>query len=324
MAVDPVPWAINGSQLDTFVMREFASAATRNSQGIALPGDLKTVATGSPSGQVSVNDGSVVIRNAQSPGESYIGRVASDTLVSISPTSGSGRSDLLMGRIRDPDFSPWGPATSWGGTLLLGPYFDLFVQPGVSGATTKASQVVAYSAVAIARIDIPSSTTNITNAMIVDLRVLAQPRTGFASVLQQGPSPEDYLTLAETSYVNWPLNSIGVTVPEWATNCMCEITLNMVMTTGNAYADTRINFGGLLSTSVPYDHNAPPSNVNGDIYNGIPHIIFGDFDVTSLQGQTVIVKPEAKRAFTGSAVDNMSSNVRQQVKFDLRFVERII
>lgn len=305
-------------------MREFASAATRNSQGICLPGDAKVTATGSPSGQVSVAPGGLIIRNFQSPGESYVARIPSATLVNIAPTSGSGRSDLLIGRIRDPDFSPWGPATGWGGTLLFGPYFDLFVVSGVSNVTTKASQVVAYSGVELARIDIPPSTTNITNAMIVPLRALAQPRTGFAAALQSGPTPEDFLTLAETSYVNWPLNSVGVTVPDWATNCMCEITLNQVMTNGNAYADTRINFGGLFSTSVAYDHNQPPSAVNGDVFSGLLHTIYGDIDVTSLQGQTVTVKPEAKRAFTGIALDNMSVNAKQQVKFDFRFVERTV
>lgn len=322
MAFNGVPWAITGSQLDTFVMREFANISTRDSEGIHLPGGGKVTALGSPSGNVNIAAGGILLRSFQAPGQSYVGRITSDTVLPIPATSGSSRSDLIIATIRDPDFSPWTAYTD-PNQIKFGPYFYPERIVG-TGSTVRASQVVSYTAYALARLDIPSGTTNITNSMIVDLRFLAQPRIGFAQALQYGPGTDDFLLLTDTSYRTWPTNTLSVTVPTWATHCLAEITLNSAMTTGNAYADTRINFGGLFGTSVPYDHNQPPSGVAGDDRSGVPHTIFADLDVRSLQGQTVVVKPEAKRAFTGIATNTLWVDSRQQVKFDLRFVERAV
>jgi hypothetical protein len=324
MAFDPVPWAITGSQLDTFVMRELANFATRGSEGIQLPGDLKVTASGT---NVSIDTGGVCILNRQAAGQSYIGRVASPTLVPI-PANGTGAtvSHLIVATIRDNDFSPWQP---WPGgtpqnTILYGPYFYP-ERLSASLSTTKASQLVSYSAYALARVDMPAGTSTVLAGYITDLRNLAQPRIGFAQAVQSGPATEDFLALSETTYRTWPnTNTLGVTVPTWATHCVGQISLNSVMTTGNAYADTRINLGGLFGTAVPYDHNAPPSGVNGDIYNGVPHTVFADIDVRSLQGQTVTCSVQARRAFTATATAPMSVNSKQQVAFDLRFVERTV
>jgi hypothetical protein len=325
MAVDPVPAFIAGSQVDGYVLREMVSMATRGSQGIQLPTDMKVTATGSPSGGVNVAAGSGVLRNAQAAGQSYVGRVASTTFVPISPTSGSPRSDLIVVYVKDPDFSPWTPYTL-PNDILFGPYFYADKISGVSGATTAAAQVVSYSAYELARIDIPSSTTNITNAMIHDLRQLAQPRIGFARAVQAGPT-SDNLLITDTSFRNFPTASLALTIPVWATHMVGSIRLLQVQSDGASDFNAQIRVdngaGGVVtSTVVNFDYNGNVGTPVGFV-EGIPFEIFGDMNVSSLAGQTVTVSPRAARTFT-SNTGNIWYNNRQQIVYDFQFTERVL
>lgn len=320
MAFDPVPWAISGSQLDTYVMRQFANMATSDAEGVHLPGGGKVTALGSPSGNVNVSAGGLIIRNAQAAGQSYAGRIGSDTIVPVPPTSGSSRSDLIVATIRDPDFSPWQAYTD-PNQILFGPYF-FPERLAASSGTTRAGQIVTYSAYALARIDIPAGTTNILNSMITDLRALAQPRLGFAQGVQVGPGAQENVLLTDTTWKNWPSNSLAVTVPPWATNCLTEILLNQVQADGPSDFQGRVNLGGLTGAAVDFDYNGNPGSPAGFV-EGIPLSIFADLDVRSLQGQTVVVRPQVQRTFTQNT-GSVWFNNRQQVKFDLRFVERAV
>lgn len=326
MAVNPVPWAITGSALDTFVMRQFANFATRDAEGIQLPGDCKVTATGIPSGNVNIAAGGLLIRNAQAAaagdGQSYVGRITSDTLHPVPPTGGSARSDLIMMTIKDPDFSPWSP---WPiGTdpnvIQYGPYFYP-ERLAVAGGTTKAAQVVAYSAYALARLDLPPGTTNVTNAMIADLRGLAQPRVGFARAVQPGPGVQDNLLLADTSYNTFPANTLALTIPTWATNCVANISLNNVKVQGAADFESRVNLGGLTGPAVPFDYLG--NGISSTFVEGIPFTVSADLDVRSLQGQTVVAQVQSRRTFTSND-GAIWVDKRQQVVYDLMFVERAI
>jgi hypothetical protein len=325
VALDPVPWAISGSQLDTYVMREFAFMALQGARGVALTGHGKVTALGSPSGNVNVAAGGITTPNVQSTrGEQYVGQIASDTVLPIPPTSGSGRSDLIIATFIDPDYAPWQPSGSPGApntSTLFGPYFIPERIPCTS-TTTKASQVVSYSAVELARIDIPASTTNITNAMITDLRKLARPRVAFAQGVQQGPGSQENVLVTDTTYKTFPSNTLAVTVPDWATNCLTEVKLENILADGSGDLLMRLNFGGLFSTDVAFDYNAPagtPSNWT----EGVPMSVFGDVDVRSLQGQTVVLGTQAKRTFTGNT-GALYVRSTERVKFDLRFYEKAI
>lgn len=327
MSFDPVPWAISGSQLDTYVMREMAHFATRGAIGIQLPAHGKVTATGTPSGNVNIAAGGLVIPNVQAAaigrGESYVGRIASDTLVAVSPTSGAGRSDLIIATIQDPDFSPWNPYTL-PNDIKFGPYFYPQRVSGVSPSTTQASQVISYSAYALARIDIPPNTTNITNAMIVDLRALAQPRTGFAMAAHIGPASTDYLTTAQTAWRNWPTDGLSVALPPWATHCMASIRLNQVQASGAGNFNSAVNIGGIRGISTNFDYNgALPTVVPGAV-EGIPMEIFADIDIRSIAGSTVTITPEAQRTFATTALGQLWMDARQQIIYDLRFVERAV
>lgn len=320
MAVDPVPGFIGGSQVDAYVLREFVNMATRDSEGVQLPTAGKVTATSVPSGSVDIAAGGLVVRNRQAPGQSYVGRIASSTNQAVTPAGGAGKSVLITMTVRDPDFSPWQAYTD-PNQILFGPYFYPEVL-ACSNSTVSASQVVTYSTYAVARIDMPPNTTNITNAMITDLRQLAQPRNGFARAVQQGPGTTDNLTLAQTSWRTWPTNSLGVTVPTWATHMVGSIRLLQVQSDGASDFQARINIGGLTGNGTNFDYNGNAGTSVGFV-EGIAFEIFADINVTSLQGQTVVVQPQAQRTFTANT-GNIWFNARQQVVFDLMFAERTL
>jgi hypothetical protein len=317
MSFEGVPWAIGGgaSHSDE-LLRVACNAWTRDAEGIVLPGDMKVTALGTPGTAVQIAGGAVIVRNTQAAGQSYIGRAGSVTQISPASTGvGVTRSDLIIVRVKDPDFSPWSPP----GDLANGPYFEPFIQAGVgAGVTTAAGAGITYAAVALARITIPPSTTVFTNGMITDLRVLAQPRIGFAYDVQAGASPADYILISETSYVDWPLNSLQVPVPRWATHA--QVTASMsVSAEGPCNANVRCNLGGATGPVYAFDYN-------GALLNGaelLPFSTYGEFNVTGVQGTTVTLKTQAQRVNVG-ATGNVGIGPQQQVVYDVRFSERII
>jgi hypothetical protein len=238
VSFDPVPIAIgNGAVLQDDVFRVFANAATRDSEGVVLPGQFKTTALGSPGAAVSIAPGGLVVRNAQKTGESYIGRAQTATQVSISPNNGgSTRRDLVLARIIDPDYSPWQPSGTPGApntSVPNGPYFEPYVLSGVGAVTSAAQAGITYSAVALARVDMPAGAQTVQSGYITDLRQLAQPRIGFAYDVQTVASSQQLL-VTDTTAKDWPLNSLQVYVPRWATHAQVGITLLTVGTDGNA------------------------------------------------------------------------------------------
>lgn len=318
MSFDPVPWAVSGSQLDAYVMRALANIATRDSQGIQLPGNCKVTATASPSNQITIAQGGTVIRNRSVSGQTYVGHVASDTLVPVAPTGGLARSDLVIATIRDGDFSPWMPYTD-PNAILFGPYFYPEIISGVSGSTTLASTVVSYSALELARIDLPPGTTNITNAMITDLRSLSQARYAPAYDVQAVTSTQSILT-TDTTFKDWPTNNLVVKVPTWATHAQTVITINGIRADDDGRANVRVNFGGITGPSSLFDF-VRPEWCND--YVSLLFQAYSEVNVQSLQGQSVIVKPQGQRG-SPVGVGHINVDNRQQVQFDVQFSERVV
>jgi hypothetical protein len=327
MAVDPVPLNIGQGAVhtdDTF--RVGWNAATRDSQGVILPGQMKVTALGTPGAAVSVAAGGVVIRNAQSSGQSYIGRGSTATQVSIAPNNGgSVRRDLVMARIIDPDFSPWQPSGSPGApntSVANGPYFQLYVESGVASGTIRASQVVSYAAVELARIDMPAGAQTVLGSYIVDLRELAQPRNGFAYDVQAPPTASDFITTAETSWTDWPVVSLQVKVPRWATHAQVAIRYAGIAVDGAGDVDTRVNMAGVGGPATHFDYNGNAGTGAGFV-EILPWMAYGEFVVTAVQDSTVTVKPQGMRVFPANA-GNIWVDGRQLIEFDVKFSERVV
>lgn len=209
MALDNVPWFIGGgAEHGPEVSRMLAYAATSGAEGIVSPADLKVVALPTPGASVRVMPGGGVALNRY-PGatnQSYTIRNATATDVSVPATGSSGGAvRYLILRVDDPQYGGQVPANR-----LTGPYVRFDLVNSVAN--------LAYPYVLLARIDQPANTATITQAMITDLREVANPRTGRVLRMLRG-TPSADLTTQLPSYQNWPITTPPtIEVPSWATH----------------------------------------------------------------------------------------------------------
>lgn len=254
MTWDPVPWFIGGgAEHSPEVVRLMAYAATRGAEGIVGVADCKVSALGAPGGGFTVDPGAVVIANRSGGGtqQSYVARMATgETVMGIAPSGAQARSDLVVVRIKDPQYSPWqAPADR-----RIGPYLETFIISGVSASTTSAAALnLGYSAVALARIDLPANTSSVTNAMIKDLRKVANPRNQRdVEVLMPTGSQSSGGTNAWVAAANFPA---VLDVPDYATTALAVVTVSGFLCYGAAdvVGQIRLNFLGQASENVAVD-----------------------------------------------------------------------
>lgn len=255
MPLDSVPWFVGGgAQHSPEVARTLAYAATGGKQGIVSPSDLKVTATAVPGGTVQVSVGAAVIpsRNSTGANQSYIARMNTADTAAIAATSSSGgRSDLVVIQIEDPFVSgePWQDPSD----PTVGPYVFTRVISNVPAGTTDLNDVSGYggrTAITLARIDIPASTGTITNAMITDLRDLANPRSE-RQIVSRTPS-DYYVTFATGVWKPFPNDVIsGLVVPKWATHAVVRAETTMRYISGNAYG----KFQGFMGPAGQQDNS---------------------------------------------------------------------
>ncbi|MFJ2279218.1 hypothetical protein ACIOEZ_34280 [Streptomyces sp. NPDC087866] len=246
MTLNPVPIATTGATHTAQQFRMMIRDLARNNQGITTGLDLKVTALGTPGAGVQISAGSAVIAGAVSPIQGHYSayNIGPDT-VSISAAGGTPRSDMLVLRVEDPDYE---------GTRdpAVDPIVFWEVVPNVgSSATTVPS---GYSAIPLARIDIPASTGTITNAMIKDLRKVANPRR------ERVPYPY-YVTgsLTEISGTTaiWKffpeLTLATVPVPAWAAKAQVIFSVNgLRLSTGNVFGAFRFALGPIEAVQSVY------------------------------------------------------------------------
>lgn len=227
MTFNPVPWAVKGGDHSERVLRRFANIATRDAEGVALPGDLKVSALDVSGAGVQIAGGGMVIRNRSiaSGGESYIGTNEGPHLVGVANTGSSPRTDLVIARVKDPneDSGIGAPADP-----MYGPFLFAEVITGVDPSITRVQDVpllAGLSAITLARITQPAGSGAVTNAMITDLRKLNLARNHVLTPMT-GPAPGQRLDSAGGA--RWPAEVEQVDVPEWATHVTITAHLNSV------------------------------------------------------------------------------------------------
>lgn len=267
-------WAIQGAKSGARMARLQLQSATRGGQGIVESTDLEVRATTIPGGSVTAAAGGcVVLGREQGFQGSYYGyNVGLDT-VSIAPTgSGGGRSDLVIARVEDPTVE--GPNV-WDHALSDQLIYTRVLQ-GVSSTATDIPAGMTYSAIPLARIDIPANTATITQSMITDLRTMIDPRTRRELRTQFGQGDADgrmdYANY-KPDYERWPQHEwTGLVIPSWATQVQVRADwINTVYpapsaSTGvDARGKVRIGLIGGGSNNMYSRHsvyNFNPQNVN--------------------------------------------------------------
>lgn len=261
-----VPWLIEKALHPAEVGRQLAYAAFQGEQGVSGSLDCRVAALDIPGPYIRAFPGSYAILN-RGPGavnQMYTGRISSEDVVGVqNTTSSGGRTDLVVIRIENPDIDGTAPPSS----LDNGPYaFTRIIQNVPSGTTDVADLNLGYSAITLARIQMPPSTSTVTNSMITDLRGTKEtpvpaPATFFDVVNFTGssslPPPPQGSGTRTSPWKAWPVaSSWQVPVPTWATEASIFYQV-MVGMTDNTWGAMRMNFNGRFTPSVAFDINYP-------------------------------------------------------------------
>jgi hypothetical protein len=229
MAFENVPWALDGALIPASLARLGQYVATSGAEGIAQLGDLKVAPLDTPGNGIKIFSGGAVVLNryqGENPDQSYMVYSPNGEILGpgdMPASSGSAKSHLVCVTVGDPEFSqaghPWMLGTDPpAGTENTFEYVRPFVIQNVPAGTTSFDELnFNYPAYALARLDIPASTTTITSGLIHDLRKMAQPRSS-EEMWHVDVSTNDVLTTAANgTFEYWPDNSQkAIYIPKWA------------------------------------------------------------------------------------------------------------
>jgi hypothetical protein len=136
--------------------------------------------------------------------------VGTDSSLSIAPTTGTPRSDLIVARVEDPTFT----SSPWSGSVTAETIFPRVIS-GVSSSTT--TMPGGQSGIALARVDMPATATTVLQSYITDLRQVANAKRQ-RSVLQASGAASAVSWTVSTSLTAWPaLATWQVAIHAWAT-----------------------------------------------------------------------------------------------------------
>jgi hypothetical protein len=217
-------YAVDGNSESGNFLRLMLQSASQGAQGILGATDLLVTQTGVASSGIIINGGACIVLGVETAFQgSYFGyNVGQDTSLTIAATGGSIRSDMVVVRAEDPTWSgsPWGNPAS--GQIL----FPRVISGVSAGATQPPGGI---SAIPLARIDIPVSTSAITNAMIHDLRSVANPQRIMQIGAASGPGSAQNWTVG-TAGVIWPTTAtFSIAVPSWATTMVLHWEFNDIL-----------------------------------------------------------------------------------------------
>ncbi|MFE5969819.1 hypothetical protein [Streptomyces sp. NPDC056463] len=229
------PMLTHGGTHPARAMRMMIRDLARGSQGVTEAGDLKVRQLSTPGSAVRVGDGSSIIRGASWGQGAYTQYNVGDHIVPVAPTGASARSDLLVHRVEDPEYEGnRDPAVDDVG------YFHVIPNVG----STATAVPVGMTAIPLARIDIPPNTATITDAMIRDLRRIANPRRD-RLLYTAFPGSTQTLTYSDNKWRAWPSAARWtIPVPDWAVNVKAVTTFaGLRMDTADVYAAMQQVFG---------------------------------------------------------------------------------
>jgi hypothetical protein len=299
------PWALDGATISSALARRAQYAAMSGGEGIINAADLKVTQLATPGNGLLISSGNAAITNRyqSDPNETYtVANPGTHEILSTEmPTSQpTPKSYLVLITVGDPEFSQVGHP--WMTSDVLDPEvaasYD-YVRPWIlevaAGTTSFDGLGLGYPALALARIDVPASTTTITNAMITDLRVMARPRAQEILLQNTALANNNLASTGAGVWVDWgPQWSIKI--PKWATSAIVTGWIEGMYVPGasGAYGQLRANIGaaGVTAQTTFDENNSAPSG--GDLLR-VGHNIGGRIAIPSAaRGTTQTLKTEAQ------------------------------
>lgn len=305
MTLTPVPLLTNGGTHSAQSFRMMVRDLARGAEGVTEGNDLKVSPLATPGGGVLVGDGSGIIRGRAVPWQGHYTayNIGSET-VSVAPTGGTARADMVVMRVLDPEYE--GSRNPAKDKVVA---FE--VVSGVSASAT--TPPPGFSAIPLARINLPASTGTVTAAMITDLRRIANPRRDRRIHMVRG-FPYSQAPTAVDKWADWPAEGrVQVEVPPWAVTANI-VTQIGIRSSGNPHTRWRHKFGALLGAEITMDDDVVTGSSRSNIMLGdtptITPALRGTVQTLSLQ-----TNPIAGSTFT------IDVNGGSNLIFDIEFVE---
>jgi len=243
MSLYRVPILTDGASHPAAQFRMLIRDLARGAEGITEGDDLKVTQRATPGAGITVADGSCVIKGRDDAFQGhYSAYNAGSFNVDIAPTgSGSGRSDMVIVRVQDPEY-----------IAGLNPETDQIVFfEVISNVSSSAIGIPdGRTGIPLARIDLPASTATITDAMITDLRKIANPRRERNLLPPQSPPSMSSQIGGTSGTYSYFSTASGwfISIPDWATTCKIRLDISgLRLVTGNVYGYLRATFGGSLT-----------------------------------------------------------------------------
>lgn len=240
MALFPAPILTDGATHSAQQFRMLVRDLARGAEGITQGTDLKVTQLSTPGTSVQVGDGSGVVRGRVNAFQGTysvcnIGAVS----VPIAATGGSARSDMVILRVEDPEYEG-----SLNPAVDEIDYFEV-----ISGVSSSATTIPdGRTGIPLARIDIPASTSTITNAMIKDIRTIANPRRE-SRLLTQSPATASTAISGTSLVYSYFSTAAGwsIAIPSWASTVRVKIDIaGLRLLVGPFYGVVRATFGSSL------------------------------------------------------------------------------
>lgn len=284
-------WAIDGATMRSSLARAQAYIACSGAQGVAQRSDLKVSQLGTPGNGLLIASGSAVVLNGY---QGDIFSIADQAYTVINPathtvgspdmpaSSGSTTHYILAIVIGDPEFAQtghpfMGPTDPPSGTEATFSYVRP-VMIACSSTATSLSSTLGYPAIPLARIDIPPSTTTITNAMITDIRQLARPR----NKLEQGFVTATGAANVTTAWARIGPTGLTVDIPRWAVKAKIQgFVEGLRLTTGggNGKIEAYFEVDSRAGSVTNVNENSPGHDADRRSYS-----VGGIIDVSDLAG----------------------------------------
>jgi hypothetical protein len=278
--------ATHPAQQFRMLVRDLANGA----EGITQGDDLKVTQRSTPGGGVLIGDGSGIVRGRVNTFQGHYSACNIGAFDKpIAATGGSGRSDMVILRIEDPEYEG-----SLNPEVDQVAYFQV-----ISNVSASATAIPdGRTGIPLARIDIPSSTSTITDAMITDLRKCANPRR-LRQLVTQSPGSMSTGIGSSTSYSYFSTAAgWNIAIPDWATKVILKVDVSPLRyDLGNFFGQISATFGASLATqAILLDDN------QGSGVRRIPAILADTLTIpTAYRGTTQLLRVRAAAMATGQA-----------------------
>jgi hypothetical protein len=168
----------------------------------------------------------------------------------------------------------------------------------------------------LARIDIPVSTSTITDSMIVDIRQMAKPRRERSQFIHSPSGSSTLISNTTSSYAYFSTEAgWSIAVPAWASKAIVSIDIGQLRYSSN-------QFTGLLRATLGASLSLQPVILDDNQTGVRRQTIFVSDTLTipdAYRGTSQLLRPQA----TGSTgnVGAVSVDVSTTFRYDVEFIE---